>query len=285
MPPRRDDINMPELLDMYNVEELSIREIAEYYEASVYLIWSRLHKHGAEVRTISESRNVKFWAPRRYPINNDLFKTWTPESAWMYGWWLGDGYYLTNRYGIGFTIQTDDEEVLHKFRNILDSNKPIAYRHRYRKGTLCHSANIYFSSIKLASSIEQLDWLDIPSLYLSDFIRGFFEAEGYVGWHKYNYGGKDGHIESKFSNTDKDVLDYIFWYLQDFSILSGGSWCCIPAGNYGHIKDLWEIILGIKDSISLYHYLYDNCDNNFLNRKKEKFEELIERELSYTQRG
>lgn len=110
---------------------------------------------------------------------------------------------------------------------------------------------------------------DVPIELFSDFLRGFFEAEGTVSWHKTNY-IRGGDIVSGFSQNDIDILEYIHFTLKHYlDIVKGG-------GIYPY-KNAHQLHFSVNDSISLYHYMYDDCGNMFLKRKKERFEGLIGR--------
>ena len=101
-------------------------------------------------------------------------------------------------------------------------------------------------------------------------MRGFFEAEGSVFWHK-RTSPKGGAIKSSISQNDYDILDFIYWELKELNIVNGGA--------MNHYKSHWKLYFSVNDSISLYHFMYDNCANNFLKRKKDRFEELIGRHV------
>lgn len=54
---------------------------------------------------------------------------------------------------------------------------------------------------------------------------------------------------------------------------------CYNSGSVHKKDNGWRLGFSVNDSIALYHFLYDNCGDLFLPRKKEKFEELMERQL------
>ncbi len=261
--PRIEGIEEFELRRFYEVERMPVRSIAECYGVDSSTILSRMKEYGIERRNASESNRV-------YSINEDFFKTWTPESAWLYGWWLGDGFFATRQKGIGFGLAQLDKEVLEKFKNVLDSNHPIkdseTFNKRYQK--FYNRSVVYFWSLSVVSDIKNLSYLDIPEVLLHNFIRGFFEAEGSITWTKL------GAIVSSFTQKEKDILEFILWCLKDSRIVIGGS---LTQKTSNLMKVYWSLVFGIYDSISLYHYMYNDCGDMFLKRKKEKFEELIRR--------
>lgn len=256
--PRIVGINEVDLRRMYDVEEMSQEVIAIFYGTTGPTICHRMKEYGIEARAKSELLRI-------YPINEDFFKEWTNESAWLFGWAVGDGCY-TDGYRLRFHIASRDREVLNKFKAVLKSEHPILDRCTWDKihKRLKYSAELDFNSKILANEIKTLSYADIPDVYLSDFVRGFWEAEGSVYWDKI--------VKSLFTNSNKQILDYIKNTLSQSDIVKRGYF-------YVDKNKVWRLTFGVNDSISLYHYLYDNCGDLYLQRKKDRFEELLEGRL------
>ena len=203
----------------------------------------------------------------KYAINKSFFKSWSQESAWVYGWFLGDATF-TESMRIRVELARDSEEVLRKFKGILDSEQPIKQRER---GNSTFSY-IQFYSVELHNDFQELSYLDVPNEYLPDFIRGFFEADGCVRWSKSKLIKRGGAIRACFSQNDHEILEFIHSILLDKGVVQRGFI------SQNHNSLLLEF--GIADSVSIYHYLYDDCGDLYSPRKKQKFEELIERQLA-----
>ena len=258
MSQRVEGIEEEDLRRRYDVENMLQYEIADQYGVSSTTIQRRMYEYDIERRG-NEDR-------RKYAINENFFDVWTKESAWLTGWAIGDGNYISS-FTLRFIIQRRDEEVLHKFKDVLLSEhciEPIEIFNKRTKKTYKKS-RISFNSKKLVECLRKLSYLDIPNEYIPDFVRGFWEAEGSTSWHR-------GQINSDFSQKDKTILEYIHKQLKELGIVKGGS---LAVNNSWHG---WRISLCKHDSIALYHFMYDNCKNMFLKRKKEKFETLLERE-------
>lgn len=200
---------------------------------------------------------------RQYSINEDFFKMWKPESAWMYGWILGDGCF-TDPNRLIISLSPTDKDVLYKFKDILGSDAPVKDYRRWDKRFKKYYdiSYVMFSSRKLVSSLKNLSPYDEELLEFYDhFIRGFFEAEGCVTLRR-------GYILTTFANNNKNLLEYIFdWLSWDNYVVEGGG--------LHRYRNCWLLQFSHIDSISLYHYLYDNCGGMYMKRKKEKFEKLI----------
>lgn len=258
-----------ELRNLYEHERMSIRRISNYYGVGYSTIRRRMKEYAIESRTPSDAL-LDNSNRRTYYINEDFFKTWTPESAWLFGWAIGDGGY-TNPLRLVFDLAIVDREVLEKFKDVICSEHPINDYERWinDKQKYYYGSRIFFNSKKLVADLKELTLYDVPKCYFSDFIRGFFEAEGTVVWAKNVNLIRRGRIASNISGIDIDTLVFIRWCLHEFGIVEGG-------GLHKKRNNVHILNFGKYDSISLYHYMYDDCGNMFLKRKKEKFEELIE---------
>jgi len=257
---RIEGIDEDDLRRMYDVEGMTEREIASYYGVSHRTIQERMKEYNIKPRLSSEVK-------RQYSINHDFFKSWTPESAWLYGWAIGDGNFTRKDY-LHFRLSAIDKEVLFKFRDVLDSEHPVY-------DFLSHGhemSRIQFNSITLVKDLKRLHYRDVPRQYFKYWLRGFFEAEGSVYWHKENHNSRGGSIHASIGQNDYEILDYILQTLRDEGVIKGGS--------IHKLKNTWLLKFGTRDSISLCRYIYSGyCKNIYLKRKKEKFEMLMERQL------
>lgn len=255
MPARIECIEKEELQKLYDDKGMLQREIADYYGVNRITIRRRMKEYGIKAhRGYSNGR--------KYSINQKFFKSWTPSTAWMFGWSLGDGNY-TNSKCLNFELARVDREVLEKFKTVMESEHKIhdreVWKEKYQK--FYKQSAIYFCSKELVSDLNKRSFRDIPEYYFNHALRGFFEAEGCVFWQA-------GYIGSNIAQNDKELLEFIWLCLEEFGIVNGG-WLS------SH-ENASALSFSTHDSISLYHYMYDNCGNiMFLKRKKTKFEELI----------
>lgn len=262
---RIEGIEEEKLRYLYNDENMSLREIGKYYGVNVSVIQRRFREYKIKSKTLSE-------AIRKYSINEDFFKTWTSESAWMYGWVIGDGNYK-NPWYLGFEVSEGDKEILENFRRVLDSQHKIIDLVRWNKKYQKYycSSKIVFQSKELVKDLNLLSISDIPIDIFSHALRGFFEAEGTIYWHKNKNLRKGGSIVSAITQNDMELLRFLLDFLDKFGITEGGK-------IYQYKKSA-QLTFSASDSIALYHYLYDNCGDLFLKRKKVIFEELMKRQL------
>lgn len=165
--PRLDGIEEWELHHLYK-EGMSQLDLAAYFGVSQYVIWSRMKEYGIKAREKSESRRI-------YSINEDFFKTWTPESAWLYGWLLGDGSLSRDRL-FRFSLGRIDKEVLFKFKYVLDSNHPVVDTNYECHNVVSYMSKVDIYSAELVKDIKHLHYESVPISLFNHFVRGFFEA-------------------------------------------------------------------------------------------------------------
>lgn len=275
---KKADIEREDLYRMHEVEEMSQSDIADYYNVSSGTVNRYIHLYGIKARTISEAKILNaIHKPRcnaKYRVNQNFFKTWTPESAWLYGWALGDGGYTTPR-SFRFGVSIIDKEVLYKFQTLLESDHPITdYSTLDKRTRKEHAASmINFCSAEITRDLKRLSYMDVPIDFFDSFVRGFFEAEGGVYANKRNNRSKGWSLISIFSQSDKKMLEYIHRRLREMGAVKGGSL-------YVKKDGVCQLTFSVKDTIALYHFMYDNSDFMFLQRKKDTFEELIGRQLN-----
>lgn len=263
---QKENIKEENLRNMYETD-MSQQKIANFYGVSQYTIWKKMKDFGIKARP-----SIVVNQTRKHHINTKFFKIWTKESAWIYGWFLGDANY-SETCRIKVELSRKSEEVLYKFKEILESEHDV--KRRTRRNSYNHyidSSYIQFFSKELADDLRRLSYAEIPVEHLSDFFRGFFEAEGCVEWSKNKIIKKGGAIKVVLAQNDINILKFIQFSLSKSGIISGGSL-------YKNKNGLC-LQFGIEDSVSFYHYIYDNPKNLFLSHKKDKFEELIRRHLA-----
>lgn len=132
---------------------------------------------------------------RMYTLNEDKFETITKESAYFLGLIASDGclyhHKSDNRQDIlRFTLQKEDDYILQRFADFLETTKPIHYHSKMKSGKLCEYASLEISSNKIVGDIMRLGIgfnktygnciPNIPIKYMPHFIRGYFDGDGSI---------------------------------------------------------------------------------------------------------
>lgn len=158
---------------------------------------------------------------RKYKVNDNFFKIWTPDMAYVLGFWWADGY-MRKRvsgssfiYGFGLCQQTKDKYILKKILNAMGSNNPICIpKSRPDCSHFEINSKIIFDDlIALGGSPNKSKSIRMPSVpqeFIGDFIRGLFDGDGSISINKKYKTTKHAYICSgniDFINDLKTILD------------------------------------------------------------------------------
>lgn len=131
---------------------------------------------------------MKYYHSRKYTLNEYFFDKWTSEMAYVLGFWFADGYMRKEKsYRIVFS--SNDYELMQQIRRVLGSSHPLRRQiHDKTLQMIIHSKYMYKKLSKLGGLRNKsliMDFPDIPSKYLKDFIRGYFDGDGSVFYVNY----------------------------------------------------------------------------------------------------
>jgi LAGLIDADG-like domain len=145
-------------------------------------------------------------------VNEDFFKSWTRESAWVYGWLLTDGYISAKEGQIKLMLKSIDRDVLEKIKNIMDFEGEI-YDGEQKDGRKFSYLRICRKSIvedlfRLGMARENktfnTSFPNIPDKVFWDLIRGIFEGDGSV---RHRTGNTDALDITIAGATKQFILD------------------------------------------------------------------------------
>ena len=180
-------------------------------------------------------------------------------------------------------------EPIDKFKKYIQTDKKVGC---YKKSTSYSDKGYEYKlaliSDKLVSDIEKLGVIERKSLTLTfpdikdelipHFIRGYFDGDGSVFLHKdprkeYSY---NEYLGINICGT-REFLTVLTKHLP---FLEEGQ--CVYKEKRKE-TNCWNLKLASNmKSLELYHYMYKDCDDLFLSRKKEKFENFIKDKGSTT---
>ena len=112
-------------------------------------------------------------------INEDFFKNWTPEMAYIFGFWIADGNMWEKNYSISFG--SNDYYLLEIIKSNLESGHKI--RKNGEKGyQLAFSNKIMYNDLLKLGGIPAksltIQFPEVPDEFLHHFIRGEFDGDG-----------------------------------------------------------------------------------------------------------
>ena len=212
-------------------------------------------------------------------MEEDFFKIWTPDMAWLLGFIWADGC-LKKRFGMGggkkylryeltFGLKLTDIELLKEVKNLLDCPGNIGeYRTKEGYFICCLSVNskkiveslLDLGVVQRKSSFD-LRFPEISKSYLRDFIRGYFDGDGSVTYDV--KGRKTPRVRVAFLGTRKFILGLKKKVVGCTGIAKGNK--VRRMHNYKTYSIQWS---ARKDVNKLYRWMYYNSGVPCLQRKK-----------------
>lgn len=230
-------------------------------------IYSFCYHRGLHIKTLSQEERNKIQSnnARKYHINQDYFKQWSSNMAYILGLWFADGCIYGGKM-FDITLHTKDKYILKQVAKELEyEGKLYDYVDR-QAARLNFSCVVIYRDIVALGGCENksmiVDFPQIPEQFLPDFIRGYFDGDGSVMLLKNN------RLNSAFTSGSKKFLDKLLEILKDQAGIEGGS----------YDPSSYSLRFGKKDTIRLGQYIYKNNPELFLMRKKQKFDIFIKEE-------
>lgn len=198
----------------------------------------------------------------KYSVNHNFFKQFSPEMAYVLGWFFSDGNVSHNKGSISIHLNKKDHYILEKIKFLMESTRPIdCYLNssylRLDSKVLAQDL-INFGCVPKKSLI--LEFPDIAHPYLSHFIRGFFDGDGSIHFNKPNT------IKVAFISTKK--------FLESLQIKLNNTLGLKIGPLQKHIKVYIALYYG-DDARKLCNWMYENSKDLYLIRKKERFDRHI----------
>lgn len=260
----------------YLVKYKTIAEISDEFKYSKQLIGKTIKFLGINKSNQNPGRR------RKFKVNDDFFnKINSEQSAYFLGLLYADGNVSSSDNRILIRLQERDKEILDKLNELiyLDRDRPLLYERRKDKNptfsnTYCFSVQSSVMKrdlIKLGCHPNKKQTLRFPTFdqvpreYMRHFLRGFFDGDGNI-YYTISEGKYLRPILRFFSNETLSNQIYEFLNCElslKASIFSDPrtlSWTCRTTG---------------QKNISMFYTYFYNGASLFLERKKEKFEEIF----------
>ena len=214
---------------------------------------------------------------RYYFFDFDYFSIINDEKkAYWLGFLYADGSIGTSKYGeqtFKLSLQEQDKEILEKYKNDLKSSYPLRYDNSsiLQNGTISKQVILEQRNQKTVDDLKKLGCVErksliltfpteqqVPSQYVYDFIRGYFDGDGSISQYNNEY-----HVSIVGTENFINKLSTYF---------KGGSVFKDKRKN-----NSWYFSLnGNLQIINFYHLLYDNA-TRYLQRKYQKFQSLLKK--------
>lgn len=207
---------------------------------------------------------------RKYEIDELSFSNINKDNCYWAGFIAADG----NISGINLSVELNsiDEKHLLKLADFVRSNIGIYKRKRQRD-----FEEIEYSCFKIRSQIIINDLYDnfnivprkslileppkISGNFIKHYIRGYFDGDGCIGF--------DTHFKLTFVGGSFNILKWIKENIEQ-AVETGDPTICVRDKSKTYCLSYHG-----NQVINILNWLYEDCGNNFLNRKKDKYESFI----------
>lgn len=185
---------------------MSDEEICKRYQAgeSSTLLASAAGVTSRSIRNILKKHNiarVRSGQPRKYKVNEEFFKTWTHDMAWLLGMIVTDGWLINKpeKSQTMLAISQKDITMQDKIRKVLKSDHP------YSVPTKTTTPKLIIGSSTIVKDLIELGVVPnkslimkmpiVPDQYMSSFIRGVIDGDGWVQKRGYVMNVTSGSLE------------------------------------------------------------------------------------------
>lgn len=243
-------------------ESKTLPEWVEFFDSQYTKnqIYSFCYQNKRIIKKLSKSERSKQQSinARKWPIDENYFKTWSSNMAYILGLWFADGCIYGGKM-FDITLHAKDKYILKQIA------KELKYEGQLYDYVDRQAARINFSCVVIYDDIialggtecksNTIKFPNIPDEFLSDFIRGYFDGDGCIMLLKNN------RVNSTFTSGSKEFLDSLLQILREKAGVEGGSYD--PSSK--------SIRFGKRDTIRIGEFMYKNNPELFLLRKKQKF--------------
>lgn len=172
--PRNPGMTDEKIIKLYK-SGLSYDKLCAIIGLSDRAIRNVLMKHGIALNPIGRRRIHK--------VNEDIFKTWSNDMAWVLGLFITDGH--VNKKVHSVYLAQKDEDLLRKVAKLRDANPTIA------QGTGTRTTPMLIINSKIIKQdLERLGvkpnksysvaFPNVPEEFLPAFVRGVIDGDGWV---------------------------------------------------------------------------------------------------------
>lgn len=226
-----------------------------------------LVKYEIPIRSVQETNKNKLF------INHDYFKTQSEDMAYWIGILGSDGSVNKSENQIYIELQRQDKELLEKLNKTIENERPIK---DYETARGYENSKLYFYSAEIKKDLAKYKIIPnktydknygfpflLDKKYYIDYIRGLFDGDGSVK--------KGSSITWQIDSGSLEIILEIQNFLKEQGIKTEYTIC--PKKNV-NIYRLY--CYGKEKILKIYNLLYNTNSQLFLQRKKDKFQDLLD---------
>ena len=151
---------------------------------------------------------------RKYMVNDNYFKKWSHNMAYIFGFWFADGHIrktVDNGYYFVITQHGKDKYLMEQILKEMGSDAPLQKHGDNAFNLVINSRQIVENIIRLGGGYRKsltCRFPNIPRKYLPDFIRGLFDGDGSVNSDRKTKNGRNiGYSSSMTSGSKKFIYE------------------------------------------------------------------------------
>lgn len=215
-----------------------------------------------KARILGINTNYEPWNKKE--INDEFFDEWSNEMAYVLGVFVSDGnmiYYKRGGYKFSFTQK--GKEILEKIAKLMKWEVVIRACKETPTQFTIEASNkyIYNQLLKLGMTPRKsltIKFPYVPKKYMRHFIRGIFDGDGSIVLN-------NKCISCSFASGSISFISKLISVLATYGINTSK-----------YYTSSSTIQLGKKNSIKLFHYMYDNVSKEmYMERKYNRFIEYF----------
>ena len=257
--PRKPGITDKMIIKLYK-SEMSHKEISKITGLSDRAIRNVMYKHGVEM-----NRERSSGQPRKHKVNEDFFKKWSNEMAWVLGLILTDG--CINKDNHTITLTQKNTSILKLVAKIMDAEYVLAPIAKSRK-----TPTLIINSKEIKEDLNNLGikpnksltvrFPNIPKEYLPAFVRGIIDGDGWVQ--------KTGYVMNVTSGS-KEFAEGLLAIFQSWKLHAEITTETSQAGNT--IYRIW--VKGKYDIPKLAKIIYNDTIDSYHSVKRQRMSQRI----------
>lgn len=258
--PRNPGMTDEAIIKMYK-SGVSFKEMQPIIGLSDRAIRNVLYKH-----EIPMNREQYSGQPRKNKVNEDFFKVWTHETAWVLGLFVTDGHVNKQYHSIYFSQK--DERILKLIAKYMEADYVLA-----PIGPTRSTPTLIVNSKKIKMDLEALGIVanksltipfpNIPGDFLASFIRGVIDGDGWVQ--------KTGYV-MKVTSGSQVFAEGLLSVFQTWQLHSEITTTITQAGNL--IYRVW--VKGKYELPKLAKIIYnDATTDNFILSKRQRMSQRM----------
>ena len=215
----------------------------------------------------------------KYNVNENFFKTWSRNSAYILGFIFADGHledasYIRGKY-IRFT--STDSSLIEKIRDSLNSYHKIVAIPAI--GPRKEVYRLRIGSHKIYNDLENLGlhprkslnmkWPNIPYRFLPDFVRGYFDGDGCMAFEKMKNRPHD-RLKVIFTSGSKEFLCSLAYRLK--------LRCLGRISKVYDSHNSYQLLYRSIEALKVLEFIYSKVEERnllYLDRKHNKYKGLI----------